>query len=138
MMTVFEFDHPRDIGAMAQNVLPQINEKLRDQSKCITEHYTKNPCEIASFDFDSLMSMIDPIIWNAVSVLTANSDELKYFHSSELIWDQKKVMFPTYSTLHGRQRYNRRVILIMCMQFVYNETNNFPISFIVVFSMITE
>ena len=124
--TVFEFDHPRDIGAMAQNVLPQINEKLRDQSKCITEHYTKNPCEIASFDFDSLMSMIDPIIWNAVSVLTANSDELKYFHSSELIWDQKKVMFPTYSTLHGRQRYNRRVILIMCMQFVYNETNNFP------------
>ncbi|XP_038061686.1 uncharacterized protein LOC119732298 [Patiria miniata] len=125
------FTSPGDIVSMAQYVLPQINEKLKQQSREIMEHFTQFPTQIAAFDFNSLLEMIDPLVWNCVSVLTANVDELKFIHSNELVWDSKKVMFPSYSKSHGLQRRNRRIVLVMSMQFVLSESNNYPFHIII-------
>lgn len=121
----------RDINKMALYFLPHINRKLKHQSGEITKHYTQNLMETGSFNFDSLFDMIDPEVWNTVSLLTANNDELKYFSECGSLFGNGKLVFPSYSKPHGRQRRNRRIILIMVMQFTYNESNNYPFHIVI-------
>ncbi|XP_022111561.1 uncharacterized protein LOC110990766 [Acanthaster planci] len=114
-----------------EGLLAKVNEKLKQQAKEITDYFTKNPTEVASFTFESVLDMIDPLVWNMISITTATVDELQYSNNVPFMWDKEKIMFPGYSKSHGKQRRNRRIILTMYMQFVLNESNNCPLHIVV-------
>ena len=81
-------------------IFGMVNEKLKQQAKEITDHFTKNPTEVASFTFESILDMLHPLVWNMISIITATVEELRYIAVS-LIWDKERIMFPSYSKPHG-------------------------------------
>ena len=62
------------IQSQFYNILSTFNDHLRKQAKVITNNFVTNPAMFDDFDFETSCSMFDPLIWNTVSMLSANAD----------------------------------------------------------------
>lgn len=56
-----------------------INRKLNSQAKLINDSYVLNPQMVANFDYNDVLSKMDPVIWNLICVLTMNTGEETFY-----------------------------------------------------------
>ena len=118
--------YPECTGPMMKSTLMQLNDILRDQAIKVREYFTKFPLKVSEIDFDELLKLVDPRVWNAMCVLTMNKTERKYLSSSAFGWDTDYLTFPNTDKLKGQIQFNRRLINIFVLHFIMNDANNYP------------
>lgn len=116
-----------EINTHFRNVLSSCNTSLSSQGKQIREKYLQSPSSIINFQLTDLYSSFSPIVWNAVSMLTATKEENKYFQNSSIQIDKEFINFPSYNTKFGEKRKHKRIIATCLLQFILNDENSYPL-----------
>ena len=107
------------------------NKRLKQQTKNINETFTSSPLAVADFNLLDAVSSFDPIIWNIVSLLTSNLEEMRFFKQSSICITKDHIRFPNESTSHGMQRTIRRIVIVFILQFALTDTCTYPFHIII-------
>ena len=70
--------------------------------------------------------MFDPLVWNAICVLTATIDELSSFRQSDIKVYEEYIKFKSDNTQAGLKRKHRRIAAVFFLQFLMNDDNSYP------------
>ena len=122
--------YPETLGTMMHSTFLQLNDILRDQAKRVREYFTRFPLRVSEIDFDEMLRLVDPRVWNTMCILTMNTSERKHFDSSSFVWDKEYLKFPNKDKLKGQIQFNRRLINIFGLHFIMNDANNYPFQLI--------
>ena len=76
-----------------------INRKLNSQAKMIKDSYVLNPKMVTNFDYNDVLSKMDPIIWNLVCVLTTNTGEETFYNKNPVSLDKDSIHFPNEKSM---------------------------------------
>ena len=110
-----------------RNVLSECNSNLRSQGKQIREHYLQDPSSVIKVQFKELHNSFHPLVWNAISLLTATKEEYRYFQNASLLVDKELISFPSDTTRAGEKRKRKRIIVTCLLQSILNEENSYPL-----------
>ena len=81
-LTLLDVMPERDHDSEIVSFCDLLNNKVHQQIKAITEQDAKTPYDISSFDLQSCIDRIDPILWKAIVLITQSVREKKH-RSSE-------------------------------------------------------
>ncbi|XP_072175113.1 LOW QUALITY PROTEIN: uncharacterized protein [Diadema setosum] len=116
-----------EMNAHFTHVLSECNTNLRSQEKKIREHYLQDPTSVIKVQLNEIHNLFHPLVWNAISLLTATKEEYKYFQNTSVLVEKEFVNFPSDTSRAGAKRKCKRIILTCLLQSILNEENSYPV-----------
>ncbi|XP_071481651.1 uncharacterized protein [Diadema antillarum] len=134
-MTEGEFqlsaDTQSDVNTQFRNITSHCNDSLRKQGKRITSAFVSNPMSLAEFEFQTAYKLFNPLIWNIVCMITASTEETKFFRQSDIDICKEYIQFPSEEGHSYHRKKQRRAVAIFLLQLVMHDDNNYPLQIIV-------
>ena len=125
------FNASSEVNMQFRKVAYDVNDSLRMQANRLTNDFVQNPMSLTDFDFNSAMSLFDPLVWNIICMLTATLEELHFFKQSSLQVDREFIKFKSDDTQAGARRRQRRITCVFLMQYIMNDENGYPLHIII-------
>jgi len=106
-----------------------VNNRLVAQAEKVYDHFVSNPLDLKSLDFENLITFVDPRVWNSIFFMTSNERERKDIANDFDMDVHIKLPMNVGDTCgdENRKRFLRRMFGIFNLQFILNDTNNYPL-----------